>query len=742
MSLSLRNHLLRDPARTAGVLAIVVLLTVAVTWLWAHEGAHATLTSEGVAVDVPHGAISLSAEVRAAIGLRTEELTEQALNERIVAPARVMPTWDGRAFATTLLAGKVVRVGVLPGQAVAEGETLAEVESLELENLQLEYRNAYAEFLLAEENLKLLENAAKGAVPRQEVEEARSQVQRQRVAWALARRKLLGLRLEEAVVDRLRDPNTEPLRSLPVRSPLSGVVLHADVRPGQVVEPTQHLFEVVDLARVRVEVEVLATELRRVEVGNTLEVRWAQANDNAVFRGVIEGKSHALDTDAHTGTLWATGSGTPLLPGIRGRAEVLLPGAKKTIVAPSAALVREGAEAALFVQTGPGQYERKAVVAGRQVGDRVEILGGSVYPNDVVVTTGSHQLATFFPATVLRPSAEAARQIGLQVERAGKQTIAGIIPVSGAVELPPAKRAVAASVLSGTVRRIHVTRDQAVQPGDLLAEVASLEFQDLQLELLRNQSELELLQQRLRPLTDSGPAVSTRLARELESIVRTTRLRRDALRNKLRGAGLTETQLSALLDRQEFVDTLPVRAPLGGYVVRFTAAPGQVVKADEPLFEIHDLSGAEVRGYVPEDQLTRVRPGQRARVRLTGRNEQVLDGGVVRVEPAPGPVGSGLSIWVRVDGLPDGTPHGLLADVTVIESESAPVLAAPRDAVVSEGSKHYVFIRKSDDIFERRAVELGRRDDRFIAVTAGLDVGEMVAVRGAAGLQTGYAVLK
>src|SRR5713226_6798811 len=68
MSLPLPNRFLRNPTRTARALAVVALLTVAVTWLWAHEGAHATLASDGVAVDVPHGAISLSADVRAAIG--------------------------------------------------------------------------------------------------------------------------------------------------------------------------------------------------------------------------------------------------------------------------------------------------------------------------------------------------------------------------------------------------------------------------------------------------------------------------------------------------------------------------------------------------------------------------------------------------------------------------------------------------------------------------------------------------
>ncbi len=77
-----------------------------------------------------------------------------------------------------------------------------------------------------------------------------------------------------------------------------------------------------------------------------------------------------------------------------------------------------------------------------------------------------------------------------------------------------------------------------------------------------------------------------------------------------------------------------------------------------------------------------------------------------------------------------------------------PALAVPRSAVVREGLREYVFVRK-DGKFERRLVETGRSDDRYVEINAydessrrGLRLGEEIAVHGAADLQTAYAALR
>jgi multidrug efflux pump subunit AcrA (membrane-fusion protein) len=69
-------------------------------------------------------------------------------------------------------------------------------------------------------------------------------------------------------------------------------------------------------------------------------------------------------------------------------------------------------------------------------------------------------------------------------------------------------------------------------------------------------------------------------------------------------------------------------------------------------------------------------------------------------------------------------------------------LAVPAAAVLREGGAAYLFVRRPDGTFERRPVEAGRGDDRFVEVLRGLAEGESVAVRAVADLQTAYASLQ
>src|SRR6516165_2233032 len=107
-------------------LSLCALLTVAVTWLLAHEG-HAPLPTRGAQVDVAKGLVILSPETRAALDVQTAEVDTRPVEERLLAYASLAAPWQQHAFVTTRLPGRVVKLHAQPGQDVAAGEPLAEV---------------------------------------------------------------------------------------------------------------------------------------------------------------------------------------------------------------------------------------------------------------------------------------------------------------------------------------------------------------------------------------------------------------------------------------------------------------------------------------------------------------------------------------------------------------------------------------------------------------------------------------
>ena len=173
-------------------------------------------------------------------------------------------------------------------------------------------------------------------------------------------------------------------------------------------------------------------------------------------------------------------------------------GAEDRLVVPQSAVIRDGAERFVLVEEEQTQaasiYQKQTVVLGRRMGGLIEVRGGNLYPSDRVVTRGSHELGSFFTKGILTVSAETARDIGLQVEATSLKTLDDIITIDGIVDVPPTRRAVAASQIAGSIQRILVDRGQPVRQGDVIAEIVSQEFQSMQLDMLRADLDARLQQ--------------------------------------------------------------------------------------------------------------------------------------------------------------------------------------------------------------------------------------------------------
>ncbi|MBX9582979.1 MAG: efflux RND transporter periplasmic adaptor subunit [Gemmataceae bacterium] len=732
-------------------LAVAATLTVAATVVLAHEG-HAPLPTKGAQVDVAKGHLLLTPDARASVDVRTVEVTVAPVEARVLAYATVVAPWRNHGFVTAGLPGRISKVLVAPGQAVRAGDPLAEVQSLDLDTLQLDLLAARNEIRLGEKTVAALKRVeAAGSVAGQAVIDAENKLQQDRNALDVARAKWLGLGLPAGRLDELLERG-EPLPGLglPVRSPVSGTVAHAELTVGKVVEPAEHLAEVVDLSTVWVRIGVLEKDLHKVAVGQGVELRLV-AYPGEVFRTAVKTLGLYLDPTTHVNAVWAElvnppGHGPKFVPGMAGQAYLVLPPDKARPSVPAAALQREGFDRFVLVEeasaAGASEYRKKSVAVGRRAGDRVELLGGEVFPGDRVVTQGAHELGGFFTPGVLRLNPEAERTIGLRVEPAESVAVDEVVELDGLVDEPPDRRGFASSPLAGTVRSIRVDRGQAVRPGDVVAEVYSVEFQGMQLDLLKAHLEHSLAAGTLARVRGLAGVAQQRVW-ELESRAAGLKNQIDMLRRKLVTAGLGPDQVDRLVETRQPLAAVPVRAPLAGVVVNFDKVLGQAVAAHEPLFEVHDLTRPWVQGFVPERDTARVRVGQPVRVRLVSDPGFVAAGRVARSGGSFGADSRANTVWVEFDRYPDRPlRHAQMAGLTVVVGTRPPAVAVPKEAVAAEGAAAFVFVRRPDGVFDRRAVETGAADDRFVTVTRGLSAGEPVAVAGVQELMTAYAALR
>lgn len=730
------------------LLASGCLLTVAVGVVLAHEG-HTPLPSKGATVDVKSGLIRLSADARTALNVQTTEIGVASTPETILAYATLETPWSRHAFAVSRLPGRIVALHAKPGDRIEAQAVLAEVQSQELEALQLEIQNARTEAKLAEQVVRALKDS-NGTVPGRDIATAEVQLQQARNSLELAQVKWLALGLPRETLDALLAGTAKVTPTLPIRSPVAGTITHSDLAIGKVVEPGEHLFEVVDLTTIYARIGVLEKDVARVAVAQPVDVQLT-AYPGERFRGTIAIVGQYLDPVTHLNDVWVefrnpTGTEPRLLPGMTGQARIELPAIPGTKSVPFTALVNDGVDRFVLVEeasaTGVSEYRKRSVEVVRDGPEAVELRSAELFPGDRVVTRGGHELGTFFAPGVLRLSPESTRTIGLKVEPVALQTIETIIDIPAAVELRPEHRSLATARLPGVISAIRVERGQRVKAGDILAEVFSLDLLKLQLELLQEQLAGDLATQQLAQLKDAKEAIPKRRLVEAEAALVSSVNRRDSLRRRLELVGLSVDQLDALVKKREVVAALPVRASVAGSVVSFDRVIGQSVRADETLFEIHDLARPYIQGFVSERELSRVRLGQSARVRLTGEPSVVLSGKVVRSGRTFEPASRTLSVWIELDGeAPMPLRHNQLARVALVVDSPAPVLGVPIGAIVRDGTRTFVFVQ-TGDTFDRREVFLGKSDDRFAGVNAGLKPGERIVVTAAAEMNTAWASIR
>lgn len=731
--------------------AAACLLTVGATVLLAHEG-HAPLPTKGVQVDVARGHLLLTPAARDGLAVTTAEVEVRPVEGALLAYATVELPWTHHGFATARLPGRIVKVGVAPGQSVRAGDVVAEVRSLDLDALQLDALTAQTEVALGEKVVKELRTSVEaGAVAGQSLIDAEAKLAQAGNALAVARSKWLAVGLPaDSFAALLKRAKADPGLTLPVRVPVGGTVIHAELTAGKVVEPTEHLAEVADLSTVWVRVGVLEKDFARVAVGTPVDIRLA-ARPGEVFRTSVSALAPYLDPVTHLGSVWAELKNPPgteprVLPGMTGRAEIILPADKPRPTVPVAAVAREGVDRFVFVEeasaAGASEYRRKPVALGRRSGGRVEVVAGELFPGDRVVVRGAHELGGLFAPGVLRLGPEAERSIGLRVEAAGAGAVDETVEIDAAVDLPPADRGSATAPLAGVIATIRADRGRAVKAGDVLAAVVSPELLTLQLDLVRVGLDLQLEAATLARIKDL-PAVAQRRVWETEGRVASLKSQVDTLRRKLETVGFAAADIDRVVETRQVVSAVPVRSPISGVVVTFEKALGQAVAAQEVLFAVHDADRPLVMGAVSERDLGRVRVGQGVRVRLVADPEAVLTGRVARSGRTVGPDSRSLSVWVELDG--GSRPplvHGQLASVTVVTETRPAGVRVPRGAVAGEPGAEAVFVRRPDGVFERRAVETGRADDRVVEIVRGLAAGEPVAVRGVSELVTGFASLR
>jgi len=285
------------------------------------------------------------------------------------------------------------------------------------------------------------------------------------------------------------------------------------------------------------------------------------------------------------------------------------------------------------------------------------------------------------------------------------------IRVEATGQVMPIFQAVLSSRIQGTIDQLLVREGTQVVKGQTLIQ---LDNRDVQAELARTAAEVENAKahlDRMRAL-HAQDAVSKQ---EMENATRTYKV--------------AEANHKAVLAQLSYT---VVKAPFDGVITEKKVEAGELASPGQPLLKMENPRQLRLEATVAEGDLKSVSRGDKIPVIIDALEGGALAGIVGQILPAGDPQTHTFTVKVDLPSVP-GLKTGMFGRFQLDKGITRTILV-PETAVVERGELTSVFAVGSDRIARLRWVKTGRRFDKQVELLSGVNVGELVLLDAARGV--------
>jgi membrane fusion protein, heavy metal efflux system len=299
---------------------------------------------------------------------------------------------------------------------------------------------------------------------------------------------------------------------------------------------------------------------------------------------------------------------------------------------------------------------------------------------------------------------EATNQIALQLSQLEvmdvelgeiKQVSLGsTLKVNGQLELPPQNKASVSAIIGGRVESVAVIEGDFVKKGQVIARLNNPEFITMQRDYLSAKSSIVFLEkdyQRKKELLKEG-ITSARVFQQAEADYLDGKADLTATKSTLQLMGIN---LSAL-DKGEITATIPVIAPIKGYIQNVEVNIGKSIVPEQEMFEIVDNEHLHIGLKVFEKDIDKAKVGQKITFTLTTRPDKIYEAKIFALGRAFDMDTRAVKVHAKIIGTHESLLTGMFVEARIV-IDSKKVDALPDEAFVHENGLDYIFIQMKKD---------------------------------------------
>src|SRR5713226_4136035 len=306
-------------------------------------------------------------------------------------------------------------------------------------------------------------------------------------------------------------------------------------------------------------------------------------------------------------------------------------------------------------------------------------------------------------------SPERLQSIGVRTGRVEIRTVEDEIHVTGNVAIDETRLSTVQVRYSGYIQKVFADATyQYLRKGQPLFTIYSPD-------LAATEREYLVAKQNQRRVAGSTvPGVADSAASLLE-----------AASERLKQWGVPQREIARLESTGQVQQELEVDSPVEGYITERNALPNLTVQPETHLYTVADLSTVWVFAEVFQNDLGRIKAGDRATLTVDAYPGHVFEGRVNFLYPQVDM--TTRTVRARLAFLNSGlrlTP-GMFVNVA-LKVPMGKQLVIPSSGVLQSGTRQIVFVGRGDGYLEPREIQLGPRAGEDFIVLKGLKEGEEI----------------
>jgi len=290
--------------------------------------------------------------------------------------------------------------------------------------------------------------------------------------------------------------------------------------------------------------------------------------------------------------------------------------------------------------------------------------------------------------------------------------------ISATANLVPETEVQVLAEREGRVARLLVEEGEQVTAGQVLAELAKGDA-----EIARQKAEVQLKNAEL-------------------NFSRTSKLVDEGL---VSPQDHDKAEMDLGVARQELaqaewrLEKAQIRAPFTGHLTKRLAQPGQDVRVADELFTVAKFEPLVARIYLAEKDVLDLTEGRPVRIVLKADESIEAPGRIRQISPVVDPATGTVKVTVEALRVPPKVRPGAFVRVDVVRERRAGALVVPKESVVRELQKTYVFVADGGSA-SKRVIDLGIEEGAVVQALSGVEEGERVIVAGQGALKDGSRV--